>query len=129
MVLGFKKTMEAPSGRKVPTNFQDKIQKGIKLHTVREDRTGRWKAGMKIHFATGVRQTNYNCFKEGVCKSVQDIMIQGYRVYIDGRKLASDELEYFANNDGFDTLEEFWDWFIPYTPFVGKIIHWTDLKY
>jgi len=31
-------------------------------------------------------------------------------------------------NDGFNNYEEFLEWF-EYKNFIGKIIHWTDLKY
>jgi hypothetical protein len=36
-------------------------------------------------------------------------------------------LEPLATNDGFDTVDEFFQWFNE--DFTGKIIHWTDLKY
>jgi hypothetical protein len=35
--------------------------------------------------------------------------------------------EVIARKDGFDTLEDFLDWFSE--DFTGKLIHWTDLKY
>jgi len=55
MVLAFKK------------RFVEPIKKGVKIHTIREDKTNRWKSGMKVHAATGVRTKNYNCFFESVC--------------------------------------------------------------
>lgn len=63
MVLGFK------------PQFPAKILEGTKKHTIREDGNDRWKPGMKINFATGVRTKKYRQFKEGVCKSVQKIKI------------------------------------------------------
>jgi hypothetical protein len=75
MILGFTKTISTPNGI-VKTGFVDKINKGIKLHTVRVD-----------------------------------------------------ELEWFAINDGFDTMDKFWDWFDHLQPFKGRIIHWTELRY
>ena len=116
-------------GKRVPTNFQEKVLSGEKIHTVRWDAKNRWRPGMKIHFATGVRTNNYNCFKEGVCTAVQSIEIKERDVYIDGVRLNWDELEEFAKNDGFDDLEGFWAWFDSYSPFTGKIIHWTNKRY
>lgn len=137
MVLGFKK------------QFVDKILSGSKIHTIREDPKNRWKWPNVIHFATGVRTKNYHQFKEGQCKSVQEIQMFWYRrdfetifrVYIDGKSfgtivinkghednpIITGDLEALALNDGFDSLEEFMKWFKD--DFKGKLIHWTDKKY
>lgn len=128
MVLGFLKGFWCNGTRK-QTNFENKIKKGEKLHTIREDSKSRWKIGMKIHFATGVRTNNYNQFHSGVCVSTQIIVIVDREIFIDGKQLSDDEIEYLSINDGFDELEHFWGWFDQYTPFKGRIIHWTDLKY
>ena len=127
MILGFTKTFGVGRGKK--TFFEQKIKDGRKIHTVRSDKKSRWSIGKKIHFATGVRSGNYNCFMEGICKGVQSIRIVGRQVLVDGIRLPWEELEEFAKNDGFDNLEDFWLWFDHYEPFDGKIIHWTDKKY
>jgi hypothetical protein len=36
-------------------------------------------------------------------------------------------LEVIARHDGFDSVNDFLDWFSE--DFTGKLIHWTDLKY
>ncbi len=124
MILSFKK------------QFKEPILKGTKKHTIREDKPNRWKVGNKIHFATGVRTKNYECFKEGVCVSVQEIEItrpvwseylNDTIVRIDGIALTEKEQQQLAWNDGFTNLIDFWLWFKG--DFKGKIIHWTDLKY
>lgn len=89
MVLGFMK--QFPWGE--PTFFREKITlEGIKgfgevdvpftfnrkLHTIRAG--GRWKPGMKLHMATGVRTKQYNQFNKDIpelqkVKSVQRIDI------------------------------------------------------
>jgi hypothetical protein len=61
------------------TLFPEKIIEEIKIHTIREDKKDRWKAGRKIHHATGVRTKNYRCFREAVCTGTQTIEI----VYFD----------------------------------------------
>jgi hypothetical protein len=40
-----------------------------------------------------------------------------------------DEIEDLAINDGFDDVADFWAWFDQYSPFSGKLIHWTGLRY
>lgn len=122
MVLGFN------------PRFVGKIISGTKIHTIRADIHNRWKAGRSIQFATGVRTKYYQQFKDGVCVSTQKIVIDcdvntiGDRIIIiDDRQLTEAHVFKLAKNDGFNSLEEFYDWFNK--PFVGKIIHWTEKRY
>ena len=126
-------------------NFPEKIINGTKVHTIRQDTTGRWKAGMKIQFATGARTKAYNQFHEAECTGVQDIEIKytdnrgAVKIYIDGNHLGTwhrfmpqrsenvaDVLR-LAVNDGFEGVSELLNWF--QRDFNGKIIHWTDVRY
>ena len=130
MILGFK------------PQFKNPILAGTKIHTIREDRHNRWKAGNTIHFATGVRTKNYNQFDIGLCYAVQPILLvnHGNHYYC---KIQTGENEYIHNdcvehhrgdyhvrfyrrsypagesmlndvctNDGL-TWDEFKNWFIP----------------
>ena len=124
MILGFKPQFKKP------------ILQGSKKHTIRIDKNDRWKPGMKIHFATGVRTRLYHQFYECFCKSVQNIQIVHLRysllvnktlIFIDDRQLSFDEIELLAINDGFEDVSDFLNWFNE--NFEGKIIHWTDLRY
>jgi len=121
MILSFKK------------QFEDKIWNGSKKHSIRKDSYNRWKAGRKIHFSTGVRTPDQNCFKEGVCISTQRIRIvhKGNRVwiYIEDKLYSNltGIINKIAKNDGFDTTEDFIKWFDK--DFTGIIIHWTELRY
>ncbi|MBD8349370.1 hypothetical protein [Dysgonomonas sp. HGC4] len=84
MILNFK--IEYPWGGY--TNFESKILNCVnnwkhqftgdskKPHSIRYDKTNRWKAGRKIHFATGARTPNYNCFVESKVISTQEIEIK-----------------------------------------------------
>ena len=128
MVLGFTKSFVVFNKRK-PTGFEEKIINGTKIHSVRWDDHDRWKSGCKIHFCTGVRTSKYNCFHEGVCKNTQKITIDSGRIIVEGTYLSDEEVKQFAKNDGFDSVDDFWWWFDQYSPFIGKIIHWTDLLY
>src|SRR4030067_2864685 len=75
MILAFKQKF--PWGK--PTKFEQKIvTEGTKIHTIRADPHGRWKAGRSIQMAHGVTTKNYRVFKEDVCKSTQGIQINHY---------------------------------------------------
>lgn len=149
-----------------PTNFEAKIIKSIypdsiyndypsivpKIHTIREDQFNRWKPGMKIHHAYGVRTKNYDCFAESQCEGIQSIEIEyledievfsflvaerilsydeylykRVRVNIGGHYVSERTVKELARNDGFSSLIDFFRWFNK--PFKGKIIHWTYLRY
>lgn len=144
MVLSFKEYF--PDGK--PTLFVSKILFGAmkdlpyqlltppKIHTIRAGE--RWKSGDKIHMATGVRTKNYYCFNTlypelQTVLSVQKIVIQNvfddrFGLCVDGRFLKEKEIEELAQNDGFDNVNDFWNWFA-HQEFFGQIIHWTDKKY
>jgi hypothetical protein len=54
--------------------FKDLILSGEKIHTIREDKTGRWKPGMSIqHWMGNPRNPSKNPhqFAKGECKAVQ----------------------------------------------------------
>lgn len=132
MIIGFKE------------QFPDKIIAGTKKHTIREDKCDRWKAGIWMHMATGVRSKKYNCFKGDICTGTQRIDIEYRTGNLYNEILVSIDSQYFydnftprakaiermtelALNDGFDSIEAFFKWFS--SDFTGKIIHWTSLRY
>ena len=114
-----------------------------KLHTIREDKTNRWKAGNDIHFVINNRTKDRFQFAPIVkCKSVQNIEIKEmimtarpncmiedkiYTVKVDNKYLSENEIDNLAINDGFPDTKSFFRFFK--NGFKGKIIHWTDLKY
>ena len=113
-----------------------------KLHTIRADVKNRWKVGNKIHFYINCRQKNMFQFAPVLkVKSIQEVFMTYahfdlIQISIDGKELFSfKEREQFAINDGFDTWQDFFDYFYPAImsnpkkQFKGKIIHWTDKKY
>ena len=111
--------------------FIGKILSGTKIHTIRADVNDQWKQGREIQFATGVRTKFYEQFKYGVCVSVQKIKIEYCGIvqviYVDGKKLGIYGLSRLARNDGFNNLDDFFEWFNK--DFTGKIIHWTGFRY
>lgn len=122
MIMGFK------------PHFVASIKGGSKIHSIRKG--NRWKEGMKIHCATGVRTKEYNQFDEKMCVSVQNIKMEWLKPFseqkhlfitIDNHTLSIEEMEVLSQNDGFEDLEDFFEWFSE--DFDGQIIHWTDFKY
>lgn len=125
--------------------FVPKILDGTKIHTIRLDIHNRWKKGMKIHQATGVRTKRYCCFAEKVCTGVQYILFALHHSELiinigdspdDIEKIMTIEvIDLLAKNDGFETVEDFENWFVPIVDkatdncLVMKIIHWTDYRY
>jgi len=114
--------------------FVPKILAGTKVHTLREDKTNRWKTGRKMHMYTGrYTATDRQFIKEAECVSVQMVILDPELkvIYVEAKPsykvLDFDEALEFARNDGFDTLEDFWQWFT--TPQTLKLIHWTDKLY
>ena len=103
-----------------------------KFHTIRADKKNRWKVGDKIHMVVFNRTKNRFQFAPILeVKGIQHILIYnntGHEiVYVDNRALRRSDKEILAKNDGFDSVEHFFQWFNE--DFTGKIIHWTELKY
>lgn len=128
-----------------------------KLHTIREDLKDRWKPGTKIDFFINCRQKDMFRFApviplvstqkiEFIWKdNTKNLTCLGMSydktctIMIDNRFFgdvllhkgsivsASDNLPAFAQNDGFDTLQDLLGYFNK--NFTGKIIHWTNFKY
>lgn len=163
MILSFKTKINGK-----PTFFVERIQKGLrdildiglntqthypncynffvkdrcvpKIHTIRRDEKGRWKAGNQIDFFINARTKNMFRFAPQVSVvSTQRIFItylphlgNGFEVSIDGKYLSKPEIESLSTNDGFDSVTEFEDYFISEmieNEFSGKIIHWTNYSY
>lgn len=105
-----------------------------KIHTIREDSKNRWKPGTMIDFFINCRQKDMFRFAPKLpVVSVQSIIIKRWgikpKVYINDSffPLTDKEVLKLAENDGFDTVKDFFEYFDK--DFEGKIIHWTDFKY
>lgn len=110
-----------------------------KLHTIRLDASRRWKKGNNIDFFINCRQLNMFRFAPVLpVVSVQRIFMtydNGLEISISGNQLNNLEIEKLAINDGFDSVDDFDDYFRKRIAenedefFSGKIIHWTGLRY
>lgn len=115
-----------------------------KPHTIR--RGHRWKKGDKIHMVIHNRTKDRFQFVPVIeCTGVQDIEISfsptfdppeikvnkliNYRPYVnvDGNDLTAQGIEELATNDGFPSVESFFNFFDK--DFDGQIVHWTDIRY
>lgn len=161
MVLGFKTKIDGKL-----TYFVQKILACVmpeykkefipKIHSIRNG--NRWKTGMLIHMATGVRTKNYFQFNQNIrgleqCKSVQSIEIEEmimtssdhcYVFEEYSKKLDETFVKVFkvkVDSRPLETKEIHQlaandgfnntdDFFRWFnTNFKGQIIHWTDFKY
>mgnify|MGYP001161907097 FL=1 len=120
-----------------------------KIHTIREDKSNRWKVGNKIHFVINNRQPNRFQFAPVIeCTGIQYIRIRYFNdypiVYIgntmngcmpfywenkndDEDRYGVEQMKDLALNDGFKSLDDFFKYFDK--DFTGKIIHWTNKIY
>lgn len=109
-----------------------------KLHTIRGDKNDRWKAGKQIHFYINNRSKNAFQFAPIIpVVSIQKIEIErhnntgiwdkDFTVCVDEHYLNRLQIRCLTENDGFDTIEDFFAYFNE--DFTGKIIHWTDKRY
>lgn len=141
-----------------PTLFERKLNAPIddydftppKIHTIRKDLSGRWRAGRSVQGYYNSRTKNMRKIFDGECKSVQPIRISYdpdycekkgsepvVEVLIEGvtgpqpmffwKTLNVIEIEQLAINDGFQDAQQFFKWFSE--DFEGKIIHFTEFKY
>lgn len=123
-------------------NYVAKDKLSHKIHTIREDKNDRWKAGTKIDFFINCRQKNMFRFSPVLpvvsVQKVEIIWIACYGTFrpwvrVDGKKIYTidqghnERMLQLAQNDGFDTIDDFFAYFNE--DFAGKIIHWTDLRY
>ena len=123
MVIGFNK------------QFVPLILNGTKIHTIRIDQHQRWKPGMTMHMATGVRTKHYVQFAKETCRSVQAITMGGVKlcdgsirlvVWVDGKALTPVQVLEFTRNDGFDSIDQLREWFgidVPSLYLHARLIH------
>lgn len=108
-----------------------------KIHSMRAG-TGRWKVGMSIQMAYGVRTKSYEPFNQDIpelqqCISVEHIRLKlegtAIRAWAGGYELNDMEVMRLIYNDGL-TRRRFTEWFFAEGPdWEGTLIHWTEYRY
>lgn len=123
-------------------SFDNTLSHTPKLHTIREDKNDRWKSGVMIDFFINCRQPNMFRFAPRIPVVSTQTVYMSYafndliEISVGHKELFgyAERLQ-FAQNDGFDTWEKFFDYFYPMikaTPnnfLKRKLIHWTDKRY
>lgn len=122
-ILGFKKVM-AP-----------KVEDGSKPHTIRAKRKRPIYAGDTLYLYTGLRTKNAQHLRTVTCTTVQNIEIHrsdisdtlGVVIFIEGRVLGTTDAVELIQRDGFDSVKDFMDWFLPakIKKFEGDLIWWA----
>lgn len=124
-------------------DFENKILHGIKIHTIRRHRKKPFKVGDTLYHYKNWRTRDVKKICENICLYIADIEIRPLRVatknnrhiyqfgffdvYINGRKIDLILNNKLAKNDGFDSYENFKDFFIKAgLPFYGQIIGWKE---
>jgi len=120
------------------------IKKGVKLHTIRDDKHNRWKAGTKIHFWLGSPRNTKGKIKPyqfgvGEVLRVETIRMdfailedwQPDVVHIGACLLNTTEgLNELAIKDGFENWLQMKKWFFNFDgQYFGKIIFWKNFEF
>ena len=124
--------------------FEDLIKDGIKKHTIRADKSNRWKVGNSIQFWRGnPRNTRGKVkprqFGTGVTSRVETIRMAFQESQYDNHDTVwigedivlrkREELNALGVNDGFKNWAEMRSWFENSDgQFLGKIIFWDYAK-
>lgn len=109
--------------------FVPQVEALIKLQTIRGHRKRHAQPGEAIQLYTGMRTRV--CRKlvtpDPICLSVRPIEIAS-RVNVDGSLLVGNQVDEFAIADGFESAEEFFEFFriIHGLPFQGVVIEWRS---
>lgn len=106
-----------------------------KIHTLREDKIGKWNEGDQIDMMMndGIKDL-FRFLPPIPCKGIQRVRIEYFmgcgtypNAYVDGILLTCVEFEQLCINDGFDNTIDFCKYFDK--DWKGKLIHWTNFKY
>ena len=119
------------------TVFIGKILAGEKRQTIRRA-SPKWKnvkAGDKLTLYTGLRTKQCRKLGEAVVKSITPIKLDFGYITIHKPKwdftLESWQVRDFVKADGFDSVEDFWDFFKEHYGWEAvemRVIRWTDFK-
>lgn len=109
-----------------------KVESGAKLHTIRFPRKyGHVKPGKKLQLYTGMMSKSCRKLQDDPqCWAVFPIAIDASRerIWINGSKLTPDQEWRLIKGDGFDKMEDFWEFFRE--PIEGlSLICWAEIEW
>ena len=109
------------------TRFANAVADGSKTQTIRPPRKRPFKVGDTLQLY--VHQRNPKCHKlrnDVKCTEVYDVMITSTDVRMNGIWMNKPALYRLFQRDGFESWEEFRDWFDKWygLPFTGVVVRW-----
>ena len=119
--------------------FADAVESGKKKQTIRAPRkNGHAKVGDKLQLYTGMRRKGHcRKLRDAVCSGASSVKIEDHHLRIEieqdhycllsyAEPDSQDDMERFAQADGFDSWEAMRDWFEQQhsLPFEGVLIMW-----
>ena len=109
--------------------FVQQIREGRKCQTIRSLRKVLFKTGDLLYLYTGMRTKNCTKLGEAKASEVLPVLINKWRIEVDGKTLTHRECDEFAKEDGFEDWVKMKVWFLNNHgfPFSGQLIKWTKL--
>lgn len=107
--------------------FARLVKEGAKKHTIRTMRRRPFRAGDDLYHYVEMGPHSREHLMDNKCTKVQEIWIHAKgAVMVDGKALQPAEVEELAKRDGFKTMEEFLQYFVPpeREVFKGQLIWW-----
>lgn len=102
------------------------VASGKKRQTIRKPRKRQTVPGDKLYLYSGMRTKAVLKLREVECIAVIPIYISASSVRLDSIDLKASEIDNLARLDGFNTTEEFYEFFKLNhgVPFEGEVIKW-----
>lgn len=107
--------------------FARLLVEGVKPHTIRSKRRRPFRAGDNLYHYVELGPHSRDHLLDNKCTKVQEIWIHNKGgVIVDGKALTPAEVEELAKRDGFKSVEEFLEFFVPpeRQVFEGQVIWW-----
>ena len=110
------------------TQFASDVESGIKRQTIRAKRRHRPRPGQTAYCFTGMRMKRCQHLGSWPIYAVIDVKIMQEGVLLNGAALKANELDQFAQEDGFRNWPYMVTWFKKQhgLPFSGDLIKWTS---
>jgi hypothetical protein len=111
-------------------DFIDAVANGSKHFTIRQLRKNPIKKGETLQLYTGLRTKQAKKLKDTICKNVWDIKIENkkneFLFWLEGKELTTKKVKDISNKIGFDSVEEWIEYFKEKYkfPFKGQLIEW-----
>ena len=151
MILAFAKTIKSGKLKGWSTEFVEKVLTGSKKHTIRKRGKRKFRIGMELQLATGVRTKSYKQFAKAYVSDIKRLTVSNWNAfhpqimdeeipynggYITveingwGNYLKKADIEALAKADGFDSLDQFVQWFDlnKGAHIVCDLIYWDKLE-